>query len=367
MQNNQYQLVDIPAVSVVMPLYNCSEFLPQCLDSLLDQTYSNFELIMVDDGSSDDTIAIARQYLRRFESARLLCQEHRFAGSARNWGIEEAKGSYVICLDGDDYFMPTLIESLYRQACETGADICVCKAVFLDNATGKISNANHTCNLRLCPDASTFNRHTNARNIFAFTTPAPWTKLYRRDFILGNHLFYQDTRSANDLKFTMLALALAERIAVVDEELVVYRRNNKHSLQATQNKDPFAFYRALLALREELSSRALLPEMNEEFVNLSFGNCMYNFEMLGNGDAQESLYQFLKSEGFEKLGITKNSESVLHDQAQRYIDNYHNIMSSKNYSNYLKMNKPKKNTAIVYGRAVAKCKRAIFELLNKNS
>lgn len=290
-------------ISVIIPAFNCVEYFPQCIDSLLVQTFDDFEIIIVDDGSTDGTYELAQHYADAHDHVHVLRQNHQFAGTARNLGLGRAQGEYVIFLDGDDYFEPTLLEEALRRIQEADADICVFGAHWLNDKTGEVKPMNNACRTDLCPSA-TFNRTTNPRYIFCFTTPAPWTKIFRRSFIEKNHLAFQETRSANDLRFVFSALAIAERITTLDKQLVVYRRQNASSLQSTQHKDPLAFFTALTSLRDELKNRSAFDQVSHAYVNAALDMCMYNLRTLShNREAQREVFEFLKNEGFEKLGL----------------------------------------------------------------
>lgn len=311
-------------VSIVIPVFNCKAFLDQCLKSVFNQTFSSFEVIIVDDGSSDGTHELAKLYSNRYSQFSIHQQNHSYAGAARNLGISKASGDYILFLDGDDYFEPTLLEKAYARITETDADICCFKARSLNNETGKISDIKHSCRTELCPTSSTFNRISNSRYLYCFTTPAPWTKMFKRSFIEENNLRFQEIRSANDFCFVHTALSVANKITVLDECLVTYRQHNSTSLQATQGKDPFAFYQALTALLGELEQRGLHGELRHTFENTALDFCMYNLRTLRyDPEAQRKVFDFLKSTGLKELGIANKPKD------------YFYIYPDSRYSDYL--------------------------------
>lgn len=111
-------------ISVVIPSYNCAEFLPQALDSVLDQSYSDFEIIVVDDGSTDGTWPVVQPYLRR-ENIRYIYQENRGLPGARNRGVEESRGEFIAVLDADDALAPTALEEMLHALDDSNASWCV--------------------------------------------------------------------------------------------------------------------------------------------------------------------------------------------------------------------------------------------------
>lgn len=101
-------------LSVIVPVYNSEEYIGSCVESVLEQSYSAFELILVEDGSTDNSLEICEALCRKDVRIRLMKQEHRGVSAARNLGIETAQGKYLFFLDSDDMIHPRLLESLYR-------------------------------------------------------------------------------------------------------------------------------------------------------------------------------------------------------------------------------------------------------------
>lgn len=115
----------VPKISVIVPVYNIVVFLPRCVDSILKQNFVEFELLLVDDGSHDGSESLCDNYACQDRRIRVLHKINGGVSSARNAGIENARGEYVQFIDGDDYVNETMFEQLYIQAARTGADIVV--------------------------------------------------------------------------------------------------------------------------------------------------------------------------------------------------------------------------------------------------
>ncbi len=110
----------LPLISVIVPVYNIAQYLPECVDSILGQTYPNTEIILVDDGSTDESGSICDEYAERFPNVVAVHQKNRGLSGARNGGIEVATGEYYAFIDSDDYISPVFLEALYRQIDEHG-------------------------------------------------------------------------------------------------------------------------------------------------------------------------------------------------------------------------------------------------------
>lgn len=122
-----------PAVSVVIPMYNAEKYAGECLDSLLSQTFQNFEVIVVDDCSTDSSCAIVESYAEKFGGRLKLARMKKNSGSAgfpRNKGIEVSRGEYIFNMDADDLVTPTALEELYAQAKNFDADVVHCEKYY---------------------------------------------------------------------------------------------------------------------------------------------------------------------------------------------------------------------------------------------
>ena len=122
-----------PVVSVIMPAYNCADFLPAAVASVRAQTVNNWELIIVDDHSGDDTLAVAQQLAASDSRIRVLANEQNLGVSlTRNRAIAEARGAFIACLDSDDLWLPQKLEIQISALATTGADLCYCSYAIID-------------------------------------------------------------------------------------------------------------------------------------------------------------------------------------------------------------------------------------------
>ena len=271
---NEYTYDDDPQVSVIIPVYNTEKFLAECLDSVLAQTMQDFEVICVDDGSTDDSPEILEEYAAKDGRITVLRQQNSFAGTARNSGIDYARGKYLYFLDSDDFISPKLLEKAVSRAEETEADIVVFGADDFNTVTGETTPHPAYLNNDVIKDLDVFSVRDIPREIFTFTNPAPWNKLYRRQFVLGQELRFQSLPYSNDVYFTKLAFALADRISAIDDRLVCYRIGMTQNSQSRKFRDPFRYLEALEALYKELKDRGIFDIVEESFDEYVI-NCFY--------------------------------------------------------------------------------------------
>ena len=116
----------MPKVSIIIPAYNIEKYLSACLDSALSQDFSNYEIVVIDDGSTDNTPKISDEYAKKYENVITIHQKNSGLSSARNTGIKRAKGEYVALIDGDDIIAPNFLARLYQAVTKTNSDIAIC-------------------------------------------------------------------------------------------------------------------------------------------------------------------------------------------------------------------------------------------------
>lgn len=272
----------MPLVSIVLPAYNAAAWLRPCLDAILGQTMGDFELIVVDDASTDETPRILADYAAR--DGRMTVVAHGSntrAGVARNDGMERATGTYLLFLDADDLYEPTLLERAAECAQKSSADVVLFGADVFEDDPAHARPDPFLLDLSVVPQRRPFSRDDVPERLFQICTPEPWSKLFRRSFVEhagpgGSPLRFQGTQNANDLFFTMAALASAGRVGVVPDVLVHHRRGAAGGVQACKAQEPLAFLEALRALRGYLEGAGLLDRLSVSFANLAVFHCLFN-------------------------------------------------------------------------------------------
>lgn len=237
---------EYPSVSVVIPVFNTVDYLGECIGSLRRQSLTSIEIICVDDGSSDGSFGLLEEMAREDHRLIILRQDNKGAGCARNFGLSVAKGEYVICLDSDDFFSENFLSSLYDIAKSNQADIAMCSGFFFDCETGSVANNDNIYKSSIIGGFDEFSAASLSNCLFQVTTPAPWNKLYRRQFVQDLGIGYQEISNTNDVFFFVSAFACANKIVGTSERLVYYRVNRPGSLQyLDREKNPTAFCDAL--------------------------------------------------------------------------------------------------------------------------
>lgn len=234
----------MPIVSVIIPSYNAADYIAQTLESVLTQTLTDIEVIVVDDGSTDNTRIIVADFANKDPRLMLVEQANQFAGVARNNGMSKARGKYLYFLDADDYIESNTLDELVNAIEQHGADIAIAKSEGFDNTTGDTWTIDGALN------GVDFDRpiaHDEyCEKLFQSFIGWPWDKLFRKDFIDRTELKFQPLRTTNDALFVFCALALADTIVCLDSVLFHHRTNNKNSLEGSRAK---SWNNALCAIR----------------------------------------------------------------------------------------------------------------------
>ena len=290
-------------VSVVMPVHDGKEYLRPCLESVRSQTLDAFECICVNDHSTDGAREVLQEFADGDPRFRVLDSAERGAGAARNLGLAEAKGRYLLFLDADDLFEPTLLETLSARAEATEADIVFCPNRIYDTATGVVSDSKIVKFPEIDPAVEYPFRAEGGPSLMAYA-PCPWNKLFRADFVRRERLSFQALPSANDLFFTTTAKIVAHRCASVSEPLILYRVGQKANITAKVHKDPSCVAKALLAVWNFIGERGLKPVMTAKFVGFTCPNIWYTLNLVKEAsEARARFVAFLGESGLvEQMG-----------------------------------------------------------------
>ncbi|MBP3655155.1 MAG: glycosyltransferase [Clostridia bacterium] len=293
-----------PKVSVVIPVYNADQYLEACLDSVLGQTLTEIEVICVDDGSTDDSLAILRAYEQRDSRLTVLHQQNQYAGTARNKGLAAATGEYVIFLDADDYFEPNMLEEAYETLERSGAEVCVFGCNLYDVQENTYKPCAWAFRKEFFRLNTVFDPHQPpySDNIFRMFSGWAWDKMFRRDFVLRHGLLFQGLRSTNDMYFTYIALAKAERVIAIDRIFVHQRINIPTSISSTRVKSWDNFLIAFAAMKEELVRCGLYETYAKAYLNLCANLSLWQMNTM-HGAPYADAYEHLRKTGFAQLGL----------------------------------------------------------------
>lgn len=281
------------ALSVIVPVHNGERYLEACLESILGQTWGDFELLCVDDGSTDGTLTLLERYAAQDERLRVIRREAEGAGAARNAGMAQAHGEYLFFLDADDFFLPDMFRCAWERAREAEADIVLLNGRRYDQTTGKEGETLEFLYPDLLPPKAIFCLDDAPETFFRITTPAPWSKLFKASFVRAHGLQFQNLPNSNDLLFVYMALALAERVTAAEGDYIRYRVNTNCGTQDTRHRDPLCFTRALDAWWCALCEAGMAQRAERAFVNTALSVVKYNIETVRGASSREAILDYL--------------------------------------------------------------------------
>lgn len=308
-------------VTVIIPVYNSAQYLAKCIESMLNQTLKEIEIVCVDDGSTDESLDFLNHYKKIDNRIKIIKQENKYAGVARNNGMKIAKGEYLFFLDSDDFSSDTLLEKVYFKGKDANADVVFFGAKQYHEETDTYTDANWYFNRNNLPQKEIFNKFDVPEKIFNITSLAPWTKVFRREFVQDEKLQFQDLKNSNDLYFVMLAECLADRITFVDEDLTYYRVGRKGGLQNSKDKDPLCFMKAMNAVHKELEERKIYEVVKRSFENVYINTCRYNMISVNDIDVKKIVYKAVYENN-------KNIDCLDHENAYYYNFAFVNVVRS---------------------------------------
>lgn len=290
-------------ISVIMPVYNAEKYVGQAIDSLLAQTFSDFELICVDDGSTDSSLGILRGYECVDSRVKVLTQQNQFAGVARNYGMSAGTGEYIMFLDSDDFFEGNMLDRAISEIERNQADVCVFAGWQYDDSAGERLPMPWMCNLRAVQGSKLIASETQPETIFQVTSPAPWNKVFRRGFIDDNQLLFQGIKNTNDVSFVLTALALAKKIVLVQDKLVHYRVNNSDSLQGKRGDEYPLCFEAYAQLKKNLIEHGKYQQVQVAFAERALSSFHHSFLAIQSRDCLARAMEYIKVEGFQHFDL----------------------------------------------------------------
>ena len=291
-------------ISIVIPVYNAEKYLAQCLDSVINQSLKEIEIICVDDGSSDASLQILQSYEKKDGRLKVVVLPHTNAGMARNKGLEIATGEYLYFLDADDYIKSDGLELLYNTAKQYDLDIAIGEAELFNFTTNIIESPDWAKNK--FPTNGVFSGKKYRDNLFQLCINWIWNKLYKTVFIKQNGIEFQSITHQNDIVFHQLSLALAKRIKTIDKIIVVHRFCNSNSLEGKRGDNPYLYTEAADMLYEKLKSHKIDKIFFKTFFNCMLFLSFWTISSLDLENKNFKVYERIICEYFAKYHVFTN-------------------------------------------------------------
>lgn len=256
-------------VSIIVPVFNTSKYLRQCLDSIINQTLRDIEVICVDDGSNDNSLDILKEYQQHDSRIKVLTQKHKRQGAARNYGISIATGEYIGFVDSDDWCESDMFEKLYKRAKETDSDITMCAVTtFNDNNSNEYSKSNTYANLDIFPKEF-FNKvfsPTDTLDFFMDICVYPPNKIIRRKLIDSNNIkFPENIDHYEDRIFSFDVWLSAKKISLIKHFGYYYRMYSDTSVSYTSDYGKLQIFTAFREKQRILKRHGVYEKVSKDF------------------------------------------------------------------------------------------------------
>lgn len=227
----------MPAISIITPVYNVEVYLRKCIDSILNQTFTDFELFIVDDGSTDSCGVIADEYAAIDSRVYAIHKQNGGAPSARNAGLARASGKYLYFPDSDDWIEPTYLQDMFDIAEKTQAQLVISGYTMEYYESG--SNQSYSILMpERCYPSKDIVRNNLHKYFDNMMIAVPWNKLYRSDYICNNKILFPDLKW-DDLHFNMEVIMDIERVAVSES-------SGYHFFRSRRGSETFTVFDGLL-------------------------------------------------------------------------------------------------------------------------
>ena len=325
--------MDSPKVSVIVPVFNSEDLLGNCLESIENQSLKDIEIICVDDGSSDGSFDILKQFASKDSRFKIYQQENSGAGSARNKGIEESCGEYILFVDSDDYIESETCEMLYEQANRLDCDLILFNSMRHFSNDRNLSLIHFKKNDEINYQIRVFDYEYFRDRIFDGEYGVIWNKLYKSSFIRDNNITFPKHKIYNDVEFHIKTTLLAKKISYVDGTFYHYNRSGHASLQTSfvKTSNAMVFFDVLYGLVDFLVEVDMFDEFRKEFVNFTI------FELRNK---LKSIDEDSKQEFFEKTKEFYYSLELSSDEVNsipyEYFMHFIFVVNSKDYEEFIK-------------------------------
>ncbi|MDB8552845.1 glycosyltransferase [Turicibacter sanguinis] len=231
-------------ISVIIPAYNVAKYIDKCFKSLVTQTFKDFEVIVINDGSTDETLTLIREWEQKDSRFKVMDKQNEGVGKTRNLGLSLSSAPYVIFIDPDDYLHEEMLEKLYEGIRLSDASVAICE--YYDC----YEDSSEQFAISLPKFESETIDLMNHKEILFKINPAPWNKLIKKEILTANQLLFPTNYRSEDLAFTLMLLAHCEKIAMINQPLYYYLANRLNNVSSAYDE---RILHTLLALEASIN------------------------------------------------------------------------------------------------------------------
>ena len=299
-----------PKVSVIIPVYNTAQYLPQCLDSLKNQTLNDIEIICVDNGSTDSSFDILKDYEFKNKNIKVLHHDDGRQGAARNAGLKIAKGRYVGFVDSDDFIDSRMYESMYVKAITHDADMAICGiTLYYQNSNQYIEK-----DPSIFPNKAAV--HISENKLF-YSNLTLCNKIYKRKFLSENLIVFPDDVYHEDQLYVIQAYLLSNKIAVIKKPFYFYRKQREGQVSTLYTDHLFEIFIIFQELDQFIKKQGFGEKIKNDITEIKIQRLFYFYDYI-NRKSKKKLFNLMKKE-FNRVEEIKNFYILSKTQYENYI------------------------------------------------
>jgi glycosyltransferase involved in cell wall biosynthesis len=315
----------IPRLSILVAVFNSADYLPQLCGSIIEQGFHDYEVICINDGSTDNSLAVLNEYSHNNQQFSIYSQVNKGPGYTKDRALSLARGKYVLFLDSDDFIEPDTLETVIGHAEHTDAQIVGFPYDIFTNEVSGYTLVPDTVNARFLPSSSVFSANSIPQTIFQVLTPEVANKLWLRSFLISNGIHFGDLQYAEDYYVSYWSLAIADRITTVHDKAYYHYRKGHTGALTSENLNPLSFITAYCALKEKLIELGLFERLRRSYLNRTMSGLVYEYNRHTSEAIQQMIAEYLRSCGLRKLGFGNEPPSYFYDKNEYKV--LHNICS----------------------------------------
>ncbi len=324
-----HETVENPKISVIIPVFNTADYLYDCIESVLRQTFQDFEIICIDDNSDDGSYDILLDCAAQDKRIRVFKNTEKGVSHARYQGCSLARAPYVQFLDSDDWLAENALETIFKAQSVHNCDICSFQYYNYDETAKKVMGISSGMEEQFLPAKQVFNWHDCKETILQLITTNLWSKCFRREFISKFLAAGLGLNGSEDATISCYASVFAEKIMHLPVPLYYYRRNRRNSLETAKDRYPLNWYKAYKRLFELLRKEPFFDDVAISYVNRALRGCVFELTSKKTEEGYRQTYQFLKEKAWKELGISGYSPACYYNKkdyaCMEYITGYEYI------------------------------------------
>ena len=269
-----------PLISVIVPIYKVEKYLKKCVDSIINQTYKNLEIILVDDGSPDNCPKICDEYARQDRRIKVIHKENGGLSDARNAGMKVARGEYISFIDSDDWIKPEMIEGMYNRMIEDNSDLVSSGVIWVDEEDTEIRTATVSENCVLNTEQAMKELLNDGK-----LKQHVWNKLYKADLI--KNILFDKGKYHEDVFWSYKVIGEAKRVSIDKNSYYFYVQRSKSIMGEKYSAKRLDALDAMKLRCEYTKDK--FPKLYNNALSVYIGSCMYHLQLALLADIDKSV------------------------------------------------------------------------------